>query len=154
MNGKIVETHPLISVHSSASVADAAQVMSDCSMGAVGVLGHAKELVGIFTERDLAWVVAERRDPFQVRLSEVVNDFPVIVEGPVSDAVALERMRRAHIRHLLVDEGGDIRIVSMRDLVSVPPPPADPPEERGPRGEEERAGWPYGVSSSLDTLNV
>src|SRR5688572_30680576 len=117
MNGTQVETHPLISVHGTAAVADAAQVMSDCSMGAVGVLDPNKELMGIFTERDLVWLVAQRRDPFGVRLAEVVNDFPVIVEGPLSDEAALERMRQAHIRHLLVKEGDDTRIVSMRDLI-------------------------------------
>jgi CBS domain-containing protein len=126
--------------------------MSDCSIGAVGILGHDKQLVGIFTERDLAWVVAQRRDPSEVKLSEVVNDFPVIVEGPLSDEAALDCMRKAHIRHLLIDEGGDVRIVSMRDLVSIPP--ADSPQDRGPRGDEEQAGWPYGVSFPEDTLKV
>lgn len=117
MNGIAIETHPLISVHGSALVADAAQVMSDCSMGAVGVLGRDKQLVGIFTERDLAGVVGQHLDPFGVKLDEVVNDFPVIVKGPLSDVDALERMRKAHIRHLLVEEGDEIRIVSMRDLL-------------------------------------
>lgn len=117
MHGVAIETHPLISVHGSALVADAAQVMSDCSMGAVGVLDQDKNLMGIFTERDLAGVVGQHLDPFELKLSEVVNDSPAIVEGPISDVDALDRMRQAHIRHLLVKEGGEIRIVSMRDLL-------------------------------------
>lgn len=152
MNGKRLETHPLISVHGSAAVADAAQVMSDCSMGAVGVLGPDKELVGIFTERDLVWLVAQRRDPFGIRLSEVVNDFPVVVDGPISDQSALQRMRDAHIRHLLVREGEEVRIVSMRDLLIAPD--VTSPGRQGPSGEPERAGWPYGLGALDDTVKV
>ena len=151
MNGRLVETHPLISVHETAAVADAAQVMSDCSMGAVGVLGPDRELVGIFTERDLAGFVARHRDPYEVKLKEVVNDFPVVVEGPVFDHEAIERMTKAHIRHLLVREDGDVRVVSMRDLVL----PSDPatPGGTGPDGPEEGAGWPYGITGANETLD-
>jgi len=117
MSNGMVETRPLVSVHSGTTVAEAARLMSDCSMGAVGVLGPDKEVAGIFTERDLTGFVARHGDPLQTVMKEVVNDFPVVVAGPISDQDAIERMKKAHIRHLLVNEGGHLRIVSMRDLM-------------------------------------
>lgn len=100
-----VETHPLVSVHDSATVAEAAQLMSDCSMGAVGVLGPDRKVAGIFTERDLTGFIARHGDPNETLLGEVMNDFPVVVEGPISDGGAIDRMTKAHIRHLLVLRG-------------------------------------------------
>lgn len=116
-------SHPLISMRDTAEVVEAARLMSDCSMGAIGVLGADKRFSGIFTERDLLWLVAQRRDPACVELREVVNDFPVVIEGPISQREALERMKQAHIRHLIVREGDDYRIISMRDVVSSASPP-------------------------------
>lgn len=115
-----VETHPLISIRSTAKVADAAKLMADCGMGAVGVLDKKRQFLGIFTERDLANFVGRGCDPGAVKLTEVVNDFPVVVDGPLSSDEAAERMKRSRIRHLLVREGDDYRIVSMRDLFSIP----------------------------------
>jgi signal-transduction protein with cAMP-binding, CBS, and nucleotidyltransferase domain len=117
MSEHVVETHPLVSLHYDATVEQAAQLMSDCSMGAVGVLDPSKSFAGIFTERDLTGFVARRGDPSETRLKDVMNDFPVVVPGPISDSDAIQRMTKAHIRHLLVSEGKDIRIMSMRDLV-------------------------------------
>ncbi|MGI8774501.1 MAG: CBS domain-containing protein [Actinomycetota bacterium] len=110
-----VQTHPLISIHSEATVQEAARLMADCSMGAVGVVGANKEFAGIVTERDLSWFVAQAKDAAAIKVAEIVNDFPVVVEGPIEDADALERMRTARIRHLIVREGDEFRIVSLRD---------------------------------------
>jgi len=82
------------------------------------VLGHDKRFCGIFTERDLMWVAAQGKDLSQVKLSEVVNDFPLVVRGPIDETEAIDRMQSAHVRHLIVEESGDYRIVSMRDLFS------------------------------------
>ena len=112
-----VETHPLISIRSEATVQEAARLMADCSIGALGVLGNATQFVGIITERDLSWFVAQAKDASATTVAEIVNDFPVVVDGPIEDAEALERMRSARIRHLLVRVGDAIRIVSMRDYV-------------------------------------
>lgn len=116
-SGEIM-SHPLISIRESADVVEAARLMSDCSMGAIGVLGPDKGFRGIFTERDLMWVAAQGKNLAEVTLNEVVNDFPVVVQGPIDEADAIERMRSAHVRHLIVEEAGDYRIVSMRDLFS------------------------------------
>lgn len=113
-----VQTHPLISIRSEATVQDAARLMADCSIGALGVLDPDKRFIGIVTERDLSWFVAQAKDSQETTVGEIANDFPVVVEGPIDDAKAIERMRSARVRHLIVRGGDDYRIVSMRDYLS------------------------------------
>lgn len=117
MNATPAPTHPLVRIRSTATIREAARLMCDMSMGALGVDTDDHRFVGIYTERDLMWNIAEGRDPETVPLSEVVNDFPVIVDGPLSSLEAATRMLHAHVRHLIVRENGELRIVSSRDLV-------------------------------------
>lgn len=111
-----VDTHPLISIRSSATVQEAARLMADCSIAAIGVLDGNKRFAGIVTERDLAWFLAQGRDAAETVIEEITNDFPVVVQGAVDDRAAIDRMRAAHVRHLTVHEGDDYRILSMRDF--------------------------------------
>lgn len=115
-----VQSHPLISIRSEATVQDAARLMADGSIGALGVLDPHKRFVGIITERDLSWFVAQAKDASATPVGEIVNDFPLVVDGPIEDRDALERMRTARIRHLIVRQGDDFRIVSMRDYLAAP----------------------------------
>jgi CBS domain-containing protein len=112
-----VQTHPLISIRDSETVSEAARVMADCSIGAIGVLGDDRRFAGILTERDISWLVAQGKVASEVLIKDVVNDFPVVVEAPIDDSAALDQMRRARVRHLIVREGDDFRIVSMRDYL-------------------------------------
>jgi CBS domain-containing protein len=48
------------------------------------------------------------------------------VDGPIDDADAVERMRTARIRHLIVREGADFHIVSMRDYLFIRSAAKDP----------------------------
>ena len=112
-----VQTHPLISIRSNATVQEAARLMADCSIGAIGVLGPDKRFAGIITERDLSWLLAQGKDGQTTSVTEAANDFPVIVDGPVDDVEALKHMSRARVRHLIVREADDVRIVSMRDYL-------------------------------------
>jgi CBS domain-containing protein len=122
-----VRTHPLISIRPGATVQETARLMADCSIGAIGVLDKQRRFVGIVTEQDLSWFVAQGKDPAETTIEEIANDFPVVVDGPIDDSAALERMRRARVRHLIVHEAGDFRIVSMRDYV-LRAPGAEPSE--------------------------
>jgi len=58
-------------------------------------------------------------------VAEIVSDFPIVVDGPIDDARVLERMRTARIRQIIVREGNDFRITSMRDFFTM--------GSRGPR---------------------
>lgn len=121
-----VHTHPLISIRASATVQEAARLMADASIGAVGVLDPERRFVGIITERDLSWFVAQANDAAETRVGEIVNDFPVVIDGPLRDEEALERMRTARVRHLIVREADDFRIVSMRDYLAFKRPSNQP----------------------------
>lgn len=114
---KEIETKPLISIRSSASIVEAAQLISDLSIGALGVTDPNGAFVGLFTERDLAWVIAQGKDPSATVIGDVVNDFPVVVDAPLSWEEAAARFDRAHVRHLIVLQDGERRIVSARDLI-------------------------------------
>jgi CBS domain-containing protein len=87
-------------------------------MGALGVTDAHGRFAGIVTERDLTWFVAQGRDATGTSVGSVVNDFPVVVEAPITSSAALERMRTARVRHLILREEGAHRIVSMRDLAT------------------------------------
>lgn len=126
----LIKTNPLISIRSDATVKEAASLMSDCSIGAIGVLDEHRRFAGIVTERDLTWFVAQGRDAHETRITEIVNDFPIVVEGPLEDRDALERMRRGRVRHLLVKTGDDVRIVSLRDYVDLLDPRSQDRSER------------------------
>lgn len=117
MDATKAPTRPLVRVRSTISIREAARLMCDMSMGALGVEGTEGEFVGIYTERDLMWNVAQGLDPEAVPLSRVVNDFPVVIDGPLTSLEAAIRMLEAHVRHLIVREEGELLIVSSRDLV-------------------------------------
>ncbi|MGH2729042.1 MAG: CBS domain-containing protein [Actinomycetota bacterium] len=117
MSTQPAPTHPLIRIRESASIQEAAQLMCDMSMGALGVDGADHQFVGLITERDLMWATAQGKDPFQTLAKEIVNDFPIVVDGPLSSAESARRMIEGHVRHLIVHQSGNLRIVSMRDLL-------------------------------------
>lgn len=119
MTTQMAPTHPLIRIRETASIQEAAQLMCDMSMGTLGVDNHDHEFIGLITERDLMWAVAQGKDPLETTVKDVLNDFPIVVEGPISDIDAARRMGKAHVRHLIVSGHGDLRIVSMRDLMNV-----------------------------------
>jgi signal-transduction protein with cAMP-binding, CBS, and nucleotidyltransferase domain len=112
-----VETRDLLRIRGSASIKDAAQLMCDMSYGALGVDDEHHDFSGLVTERDLLWAVAKGLPPEDTPLSEIVNDFPIVVEGPIGPDQALAKMASSHVRHLLIKEGHDLRILSMRDLM-------------------------------------
>lgn len=121
-----VQAHPLISIRADATVQEAARLMADCSIGAVGVLDADKRFAGIITERDLAWFVAQGKNPGETFVHHIVNDFPIVVDGPISDADAIDRMKTARVRHLIVREGDNFRILSIRDFLSAFGGPSEP----------------------------
>lgn len=83
----------------------AAQLMCDMSMGALGVNNPDHNFIGLITERDLMWAVAQGKDPFETRVKDVVNDFPIVVDAPISADDAARRMMSGHVRHLIVGDG-------------------------------------------------
>jgi CBS domain-containing protein len=101
-----------------ASVLQAALVMNEHHIGALVVL-EAGRVIGIFSERDvLQRVVAQRRDPAQTRVTEVMTVEVVCCSPQTSTDEARGAMRDRRIRHLPVaDEGGRLLgLISIGDL--------------------------------------
>jgi CBS domain-containing protein len=99
------------------SAADAAQLMRKVDTGVIPV-AEGDQLRGLVTDRDIVVrVVAERNDPDEVRLSDIMTESTVTIapDDPLSDARDLMAERR--IRRLPVIEGGRlVGIVSMGDI--------------------------------------
>ena len=118
MTTRQAPTNPFIRMDESASIQSAAHLMCDMSMGAIGVDDSDGNFVGLVTERDILWAVALGKEPDATTLRDMLNDFPIIVDGPLSTDAAARKMRQGHVRHLIVAQAGQLRIVSMRDLLA------------------------------------
>jgi CBS domain-containing protein len=116
----IVAGHEPITVSSLMSVSEAARIMAAHHIGAVPITDGGR-LVGIFTERDvLTRIVAADRNPASTAVGEVMSSTLIVASINESCDTCLERMRQAHIRHLIVlDNDRMAGIVSMRDLMAV-----------------------------------
>jgi CBS domain-containing protein len=101
-------------------VAEAARLMAARHVGALPI-SDGDEVVGIFTERDaLNRIVAAGVDPARTPIGDVMSTTLVVADINESYETCLDRMRRAHIRHLIVlDHGRMAGILSMRDLMAV-----------------------------------
>lgn len=109
----------IVSVAPTATAAEAAALMSEKEIGAVVVRGAGGAIAGIFTERDvLRRIVAEGRDPKATRIVEVMSPDVRSVPSTLTVAEALQQMVMYRYRHLLVQDGGQVRgLVSIRDLM-------------------------------------
>ena len=109
----------VVSLMPSASVREAAGVMTHANCGSVLVVEPSDRLLGILTERDLMTrVLARGVDPDRTSVREVMTPNPICVapETPVSDAVCL--MLERGFRHLpLVRDKLVLGVFSIRDAL-------------------------------------
>ncbi len=110
----------IIHLAPSASVREAAKLMSENHIGALLVMDEGR-LAGIFTERDaLNRVLADGRDPDSTPLSEVMTRDPVTLSPQTAVTQALRLMGEVGFRHLPVVENDKVYgIISLRDFVGV-----------------------------------
>jgi len=97
----------------------AAEEMRLANVGAI-VIVENDQVLGIVTERDvLVRVVAEGRDPGTTEVQEVMTT-PVMGCLPSDDMTACrEKFDSAHIRHLLVVDGGEpVGLIGLRDALA------------------------------------
>jgi CBS domain-containing protein len=111
-SSRILTTGPEVSVY------EAARQMNEHRVGSLLVMEN-EQLVGIFTERDiLQKVVAQRRDPVETLVAEVMTRDVICCRPhtPLEEARGVMKNRR--IRHLPVvdDDGQVLGIVSIGDL--------------------------------------
>ncbi|MBF8248217.1 MAG: IMP dehydrogenase [Bacteroidetes bacterium] len=118
--GGIVSGRPLYSIARSMTVAEAAVYMAEKNIGAVPVV-EGERLVGVFSERDIVKrVVSRNLDPKATTISDVMTSKLVIASADESFESCLQKMQKAHCRHLPIVSGDQlIGFVSLRDLLMI-----------------------------------
>ena len=111
-----VMTHDPQITSPGAPVTEAAQIMRNDDVGAV-LIGDG-DLQGIVTDRDITVrVVADGRDPDEVKVSEIATESPVTLTGDESVEDAAKLMREHDVRRLpVVQDGRPVGIVALGDL--------------------------------------
>jgi CBS domain-containing protein len=110
----------VVSISPSNTVFEAAELMNERSVGGLLVVDEGKNLVGVFTERDiLRRVVVAGRNPKTTQVAEVQTTAVVtcVPETSLDECSAIMTKRR--IRHLPVaDEQTVYGIVTIGDLLA------------------------------------
>jgi CBS domain-containing protein len=97
---------------------EAAQAMSERSVGAAVVLDPDQPGPGILTERDVLDSLGAGQDPETERVCDHLSAGLTFAAPDWSLERAAEEMVRGGFRHLVVVDGGELAgIVSMRDIV-------------------------------------
>ena len=111
--GAVIYTSP------ETTVARAAQQMVEHNVGSILVLDRRRQLVGIFTERDLLHrVVVENRSADATRIGDVMTRDVYVVSADTPRGDVLRLMNQRHIRHVPVTENDRlIGVISLRDIL-------------------------------------
>ena len=106
-----------VSVRPDTTLRQVAETLAREEVGAVVVKG-SDGLAGIVSERDLVRALAEGLDPDSERAADVMTFDLLSVESIASIDEVARTMLEGGIRHLpVVDAGGPVGIVSIRDLL-------------------------------------
>ena len=112
----VVSDQDIVSLSGSATVLDAARLMSQRSINAVLIM-DSDTLLGIFTARDLARRVVAADRGLDTPLAEVMTTNPETVAADAAPVEALRRMFHGGFRHMPVVDGERVvGLVSRRDL--------------------------------------
>jgi CBS domain-containing protein len=116
--GRVMQQKRLLKASPETRVNNAAKRMARNRVGAVLVV-EGERLVGIFTERDIAYrVVARGLDARTTRLADVMTPTPETVDPDKPLGYALLRMQERGFRHLpVLREGKVVGIVSARSAM-------------------------------------
>lgn len=116
--GSVMQRRKLLRAPPETLVSNAAKLMAKKKVGAVLVMEN-DQLVGIFTERDIAFrVVACGLDAQKTRLADVMTPAPDTVDPDKPFGYALLRMHERGFRHLPVTKDGKVvGIVSARNAM-------------------------------------
>ncbi len=114
-----VMSTPPITVDRETPIEQAAKVMDDNNISSVMVVDKDGKLVGIFTDRDLRFAVAEGKVGKGLPIHMLMTENPITISP--SDLVidAMKKMRDADIKHLPVvdEEGKPLGMITLRDII-------------------------------------
>jgi CBS domain-containing protein len=99
------------------NAADAAGLMRDLDVGVIPV-AEGEKLLGLVTDRDLVLrVLAERKDPMEVRLGDIATSSPITVSPDDRLSTARDLMSEHRVRRLPVLKGEHlVGILSLGDI--------------------------------------
>ena len=97
---------------------EAAIAMEKSDLGSLAVV-DGRDLVGLVTERDMRRALADRQDPEDVIVSEVMGKDPDTFDPDLDVWDAAAWISESGYRHLPVvdDDGGLLGVVSIRELL-------------------------------------
>ena len=109
----------VLSVLPTATVHDAACVMTRANCGSVLIIDHASHLQGIVTERDIMTRVVAKALDLQTPVSKIMTPNPQCVKPELKVADAVLIMIERGFRHLPVvaDNGKILGVFSVRDAM-------------------------------------
>lgn len=115
---RIIQNQSILAAPANTTVLEATLLMKQNKFGALVVVDQGR-LVGIFTERDALFrVLAERRDPVNTILAEVMTRNPQSIHPDRPFGHALHMMYEGGFRHVPVIENGRVvGMVSARDAL-------------------------------------
>jgi CBS domain-containing protein len=109
---------PAYSVQQTQSVADAVTLMRERKVGCVLVC-DGRQIVGIFTERDLLRRVLAVNRPLSLPIAECMTADPMTVQPRDPISAAIKKMQKGGYRHLpVVVDGRPIGLLSVKRVVS------------------------------------
>ena len=109
----------IIEVAREDSLREAARHLADDDIGALAIF-DATGAAGILSERDLARAVADEVDLDKTPVEDYMTAAPVRVSADSALGDAIAKINEFGVRHLLVDDHGDITgMISVRDVMAL-----------------------------------
>jgi predicted transcriptional regulator len=109
----------IIEVAREDSLREAARHLADDDIGALAIF-DATGAAGILSERDLARAVADEVDLDKTPVEDYMTSAPVRVAADSALGDAIAKINEFGVRHLLVDDDGDITgMISVRDVMAL-----------------------------------
>ena len=110
---------PVARVAADATIADVAEALVTCDVGAI-VVGDDARPAALVSERDIVRAIANGKDPAAVAAIDIASTKLVWCDAEASVNQVAARMMDRYIRHILVERDGALAgIVSARDLLGV-----------------------------------
>jgi len=111
---------PLTTVAPNDHVAAAAYLLKHAGASALVILDdeQTRRPAGLITEADIVHMVADGKDPNEVRIHELMTSRPTVITTTTTIRDAAETMTAGHFRHLPV-VGGDATLIGMVDIGDV-----------------------------------
>ncbi|MBI5102087.1 MAG: CBS domain-containing protein [Nitrospirae bacterium] len=100
-------------------LSDAVTIMDGNNIGSILIVDDNKQIIGIFTERDIMHCFAKKVPINEEVMGNVMTQKPITLDSSVDISVAVQLMSEKKIRHLPITENEQIvGMISYRDLVS------------------------------------